>query len=89
MNTITKEELLSSKSSTHMTMKDIRRFVENNPDIDDDAPVLTERIEDVYFNDRDFNGHKIKYSTLPIAKKIKLFLYIMIVYPTLCIIFVE
>lgn len=51
MNKITKQELLNSKSDK-LTMKDLRKFVENNTDIIDSTPILIERIEDKYFEDK-------------------------------------
>lgn len=45
---MTKEELLSSKGHS-MKMKDLRKFVEKYKDIDDEAPVVVERVEDHYF----------------------------------------
>ncbi len=58
MNTITKEELLARKYDC-LTMKDLRRFIKENEDISDSTPVLTERIEDVYFDGREWSGSKI------------------------------
>jgi hypothetical protein len=49
MQTITKEELLSGNGHS-LTMKDLRRFVKENPQIKDEAPVLVERIKDFYFD---------------------------------------
>lgn len=45
---MTKEELLS-KQNLSLTMKQLREFVNKNTDIKDEAPVLIERVEDVYF----------------------------------------
>lgn len=57
MNVITKEELLS-KSTHRLTMADLRKFVYDNPQILDTAPVMCERIEDSYFNPREWAGGK-------------------------------
>lgn len=55
MNVITKEELLS-KTHDRLTMGDLRKFVQKNPDILDTAPVMCERIEDTYFNGVEWGG---------------------------------
>lgn len=55
MNKITKEELLSSRAD-RLTMKDLRKFVNNNPQIKDNTPILTERVEDRYFEGIDISG---------------------------------
>lgn len=57
MNIITREELLS-KTHHRLTMGALRKFVLNNPDILDTAPVMCERIEDSYFNPREWAGGK-------------------------------
>lgn len=48
-----KEELLN-KTNLSLRMKDIRKFVEDNKDISDDAPCVIERVEDSYFNPREW-----------------------------------
>lgn len=48
---MTKEDLLN-KPNHSLRMKDIREFVENNKDLEDDAPVIVERVEDSYFQER-------------------------------------
>ena len=48
---MTKEELLS-KTGHSLRMKDLRKFVENNKEILDDAPIIIERVEDSYFQER-------------------------------------
>lgn len=53
---MTKEQLLSKKGHS-LRMKNLRKFVEENTDIADDAPVVVERVEDSYFEGR---GTKIK-----------------------------
>lgn len=58
MNKITKEELLA-RTNNGLTMGDLRRFIKNNKDISNSAPVLIKRIEDVYFTGREWNGHNI------------------------------
>lgn len=59
MNKYTKEELLKAKFDT-LTMKDLRKFVNTNPQIKDSTKVLCERIEDVYFEGREWNSEKIE-----------------------------
>ena len=51
---MTKEELLS-RTGHSLRMKDLREFVEKNKEILDDAPVIVERVEDRYFQGRDWN----------------------------------
>lgn len=48
---MTKEELLD-KANHSLRMKDLRKFVEANKDLDDDAPCVVERVEDSYFQER-------------------------------------
>lgn len=48
---MTKEELLN-KTNHSLRMKDLRKFVENNKDILDNAPCVVERVEDSYFKER-------------------------------------
>lgn len=55
---MTKEELLN-KTNHSLTMKDLREFVENNKDLDDNAPVVVERVLDLYFEGSEWNGKKI------------------------------
>lgn len=59
MNVITKEELLS-KTNPCLTMGDLRKFVQDNPNILDTAPIMCERIEDSYFNGTEFQGKTIE-----------------------------
>jgi hypothetical protein len=54
-----KEEFLS-KTNHSLRMKDLRKFVENNKDLPDDAPCVVERVEDSYFEGREWNGIQIK-----------------------------
>jgi hypothetical protein len=49
MNILTKEKL-KERNNHGLTMKELRNFVENNPQIKDATPVLCERIEDLYFD---------------------------------------
>ena len=56
---MTKEELLNKRTHS-MTMKDLREFVLKNQELEDDAPVLVERIIDSYFEPREFNGEMTK-----------------------------
>lgn len=48
---MTKEELLS-KTNHSLRMKQLRKFVENNKDISDEAPIIVERVEDSYFQEK-------------------------------------
>lgn len=48
---MTKEELLD-KTNHSLRMKDLREFVENNKDLDDESPCVVERVEDRYFQER-------------------------------------
>lgn len=41
-------------------MKDLRKFVEENKDLDDESPCVVERVEDSYFEEREWNGIQIK-----------------------------
>lgn len=60
MKVISKEQLLTKyKKSDGLKMKDLREFIEKNKDISDDAPVMCERIEDSYFDGREFNGERV------------------------------
>lgn len=54
---MTKEELLNKK--LHFTMESLRRFVKENEDLSDDAPIVIERVTDNYFEGREFNGSTI------------------------------
>jgi hypothetical protein len=56
---MTKEDFLNKRSE--FTMKSLRRFVEKNKDMSDDAPILIERVEDRYFEGRELkDGNKSK-----------------------------
>lgn len=46
MNKLSKEDL---KKGHGLTVGSLKKFLEQHPDISDDAPVLVERIEDFYF----------------------------------------
>ena len=48
---MTKEELLNKK--LHFTMESLRRFVRENEELSDDAPVVIERVTDNHFEKRD------------------------------------
>ena len=54
---MTKEDLLNKK--LHFTMESLRRFVKENEELSDDAPVVIERVTDNHFEKRDFNGVEI------------------------------
>lgn len=56
---MTKEELLS-KTNHNLRMKDLRKFVEENKYLDDESPVVVERVEDSYFREHEWEGIKIK-----------------------------
>ena len=55
---MTKEELLN-KTNHSLRMKDLREFVENNKGLDDDSPLVIERVTDLYFEGREWNGKQI------------------------------
>jgi hypothetical protein len=55
---MTKEELLN-KTNHSLRMKDLRKFVENNKDLDDESPVVIERVTDLYFEGSEGNAKKI------------------------------
>ena len=55
---MTKEQLLS-KTNHSLRMKDLREFIEKNKEMDDNAPVIVERVEDSYFKEREWNGNVI------------------------------
>ena len=48
---MTREQLLS-KTGHSLRMKDLREFVENNKEMNDNAPVIVERVTDDYFQER-------------------------------------
>lgn len=54
---MTKEELLNKK--LHFTMESLRRFVKENEDLSDDAPVVIERVTDNYFEGRELNDSTV------------------------------
>ena len=56
---MTKEELLN-KNNHSLTMGDLRKFVEENKYLDDNAPCLVQRVEDSYFMPREFNNRMIQ-----------------------------
>lgn len=48
---MTKQETTDRLKGKHaLSMKDLRKFVESNPQIEDSTPVLIERVEDRYFD---------------------------------------
>lgn len=49
MNILTKEKL-KERNNHGLTMKELRNFVNSNPQIEDETPVLCERIQDSYFD---------------------------------------
>lgn len=51
---MTKTELLN-KTNHSLRMKDLRKFVENNKGLSDDAPCIVERVEDSYFIPREWH----------------------------------
>lgn len=56
---MTKEELLN-KTNHSLRMKDLIEFVENNKDLDDNTPCVVERVEDRYFEEKEWHdGRKI------------------------------
>lgn len=59
MNIVSKEEVLDNKSFS-LNMGELRKFVEENSEIKDSAPVLIQRVEDAYFTGIVFKGEKSK-----------------------------
>lgn len=53
MNSITREQLLSSKNC--LTVGDLKRFIEKH-DLHDDAIVVVQRVEDRYYDGIDISG---------------------------------
>jgi hypothetical protein len=67
---------MNSKPKEHFTemkhvlkVKDIKRFLENNQDLDDEAVVMIERIEDRYFDGFDISGFSTSEGIAPTGKK--------------------
>lgn len=60
MNKIDKEQLLSEEfiRPYDFNMGELRRFVKENPQIEDRAPVMIQRVEDMYFTGFDFKGEQ-------------------------------
>ena len=55
-------ELYRNKQSSayhHLKLKDLRLFVELSKDMDEDSPVLVERVEDSYFEPKKGNGWSV------------------------------
>lgn len=50
MKKLTKEDLASYVKSGHLTVGDIKEWFAMHPNLPDDAPILVERIEDMYFD---------------------------------------
>ena len=59
MNQYTPEQLFSKKTDS-LRMSDLRKFIEDNPDLDDATPVLVEHVEDIYLQDHKFGDYDIK-----------------------------
>lgn len=57
MKKLEKEDLERYTKGGHLTVGDIKKWFEKNPDIPDDAPVLMERIPDVYFEKHGWGVH--------------------------------
>ena len=55
---MTREQLLG-KTNHSLRMKDLRKFVENNKDLEDESPCVVERVLDLYFEGSEWNGKKI------------------------------
>jgi hypothetical protein len=67
MNNKTKE--FFTERNHVLKIKDIKRFLENNPDLDDEAIVMIERIEDRYFDGVDISGFMTKDGIAPEGTK--------------------
>lgn len=56
---MTKQETIDRLKGKHsLSMKDLRKFVTSNPQIQDDTPVMIERVEDMYFDGIEFPSWK-------------------------------
>jgi hypothetical protein len=49
MRKLSRKELFDMNH--YLTVGDLKKFLRDNPDITDDAPVVVERIQDIYFKD--------------------------------------
>lgn len=63
-----RKELINSKAHG-LTMKELREFVNKNPQIEDNTKVLIERIEDKYFEGVDISGMNSLEGILPEGSK--------------------
>lgn len=54
MNILTTEEI--NKQQNSLRLSDLKKFINDNPGINDDTVVLIERIEDTYFEGIDISG---------------------------------
>lgn len=55
-NYINREELQSYVKNHHLSVGALRKFLEKNPDLTDDTPVVIQRVEDMYYDGFEFNG---------------------------------
>ena len=53
VKSMNKKEVLSYKQSYHTTVKDLLKFIKDNK-VPDDALIMVERVEDVYFEKHQF-----------------------------------
>lgn len=58
MGTMTREELF--KRNHHFTVKDLKKFLADNPELSDDAVIVVERVEDVYFEKHGWSTYQVK-----------------------------
>ena len=55
---LTKEDLDKYKEVGYLTVKDLREFLKNNPDLSDDNLVMVERVENIYFEEHNWGVYK-------------------------------
>jgi len=58
VKTLTKEELLRSRTGGGLTVGDLRNFLEKNRGMSNDAPVVVERVEDHYYENNGWSVYK-------------------------------
>jgi hypothetical protein len=56
---ISKNELINPDSG-RLTLKSLRRFINDNPTLDDNTPIMIERIEDIYFENYNWGVYLVE-----------------------------
>ena len=59
MNIVTKEEILT-RANHGLTMGRLRQFILANPQIDDNAPILCERVQDKYYEEHGWEVYLVE-----------------------------